>query len=54
MVTKPKRNWITLGTSYDGLEDMKKVDLVSPSEEPKPTMYIAMVLHLENGGVGTL
>ena len=29
MVTKPKRNWTTLGVSYDGPKDTKKIDLTA-------------------------
>ena len=36
MVTKPEIILMSLGLSYDGLEEIKKVDLASPGEEPKP------------------
>ena len=35
MVTKPTRTLTTLGVSYDGLEDTKRIDVVSPSKESK-------------------
>ena len=46
MVTKPERILTSLGVSYDGLEDTKKIDIASASEEPKP-VYIATDLHQE-------
>ncbi|MCO5554904.1 hypothetical protein L7F22_008442 [Adiantum nelumboides] len=40
VITKPERTMNTLGVSYDGPEDAKKIDLSSPGEDPKP-VYIA-------------
>ena len=42
-MTKPKRTLKSPCVSYDGPKDTKKVDLVSPGEEPKH-MYIAVNL----------
>ena len=46
MVTKPKQILTSLGVSYDGPKDTKKIDIASPSEEPKP-VYIAIDLQSE-------
>ena len=46
MVTKPEQTLTSLGVSYYGPKDTKKIYIASPGEEPKPA-YIAIDLQSE-------
>ena len=46
MVTKPEQTLTSLGVSYDGPADIKKIDIASLGKEPKP-VYIAIDLQSE-------